>query len=571
MKKALIILSVVLVLAGIIFGLFYFFWTPENFATLGRRAMEDGRYSRAVSRYEKAVDLDPGNVDYVLALADACIADGSYTKAERSLVTAIRNAPSTPLFCKLSSVYVAQDKLLDAQKMLDNITDPTVRAEIDAMRPAAPTLSPDGGEYSEYITVTISGEGGDIYYSMDEQYPSTSTAAYTEPIALPAGQSHLSAVLVGSNGLVSPLVEADYQIVGVIEEVVFSSPELESYIRDMLYVARTETIMTDLLWQVTELTVPEEVTNYDDLRYFTGLTSLTIHDSMVEDYSFLSALTELTTLDLSGCLLSSDTVSLIGTLSKLETLNLSGCGISGIQALGNLSALSALDLSENSISDISALSDCKQLVSVNLRNNAVSSLSALSKMNLLAELDITGNRVSSLAALEGCGKLETLKAEDNQITDITPLGKLTKLGTLLLSDNEIADASVLSSCTMLSRLELANNQLTAIDALSALNRLTYLDIGHNQVTALPTLQAGASLQQFYAPYNQLEDISMLAGLPELTYVDVDYNEALEDVVCLASCPLLVQVNAFGTQVKEVTDLTQIGVIVNYNPVEDEEA
>ena len=64
---------------------------------------------------------------------------------------------------------------------------------------------------------------------------------------------------------------------------------------------------------------------------------------------------------------------------------------------------------------------------------------------------------------------------------------------------------------------------------------------------------------------------MLQGLPELTYVDVDYNENIEDIECLASCPLLVQINAFGTKVKEVATLTQIGVIVNYNPVEDEDA
>ena len=63
---------------------------------------------------------------------------------------------------------------------------------------------------------------------------------------------------------------------------------------------------------------------------------------------------------------------------------------------------------------------------------------------------------------------------------------------------------------------------------------------------------------------------MLKGLPELTYVDVDYNEGIEDIECLASCPLLVQVDAFGTKVKEIATLTQMGVIVNYNPVEDED-
>lgn len=62
-------------------------------------------------------------MDYVLALADACLADGSYTRAERTLVEAIRTAPSEQLYRRLSATYVAQDKLLDAQQMLDSITD----------------------------------------------------------------------------------------------------------------------------------------------------------------------------------------------------------------------------------------------------------------------------------------------------------------------------------------------------------------------------------------------------------------------------------------------------------------
>ena len=50
--------------------------------------------------------LDPDNTDYVLSLADACIADGNYTKAERSLVSAIKDNPSVDLYTKLSSVSV---------------------------------------------------------------------------------------------------------------------------------------------------------------------------------------------------------------------------------------------------------------------------------------------------------------------------------------------------------------------------------------------------------------------------------------------------------------------------------
>lgn len=570
MKKALIILLVLLLLGGLVFGLLHFFWTAENFASLGDSAMEDGKYDRAVKRYETAAELDPRTPEYVLKLADACIADGSYTKAERSLVNAIRTAPSVELYCKLSSVYIAQDKLLDSQKMLDSITDPAIRAEIDAMRPAAPAFSHESGEYDEYIELSISGSGGKIYYSTTEQYPSVETEAYTSPITLPAGETHISATLVGENGLVSPLAEADYLIVGVVEEVTFASPELESYVRDTLYIARTEPVMTDDLWTITELTVPDTMTDLSDLRYFKNLTTLNIHIAVTADYSFLTELSALETLDLSGCLLSAEAVGYIGGLPSLTSLKLSGCGISNIQPLSALSELTVLDLSQNSISDISALTELKKLTVLDLHSNAVSSLSALKGATDLTELDISENSVSDLAPLSGCTKLETLRAEDNRITSVSALSSMPKLVTLTASKNSITDISPLSGCTKLSRLELAENSLTSVEVLSALVNVTYLDISRNEITALPTIDATAHLQQFYASYNQLEDISMLKGLPELTYVDVDYNENIEDVECLASCPLLVQINAFGTKVKEVTTLTQIGVIVNYNPVENEE-
>ena len=86
----------------------------------------------------------------------------------------------------------------------------------------------------------------------------------------------------------------------------------------------------------------------------------------------------------------------------------------------------------------------------------------------------------------------------------------------------------------------------------------------------PKLDVTFHLQQIYASYNQLESVASLIGLPELTYVDVDYNEKIEDIACLSPCYLLVQVNAFGTKVKEVKVLTDMGVIVNYDPTNTEE-
>ena len=565
MKKLLITLLVLVLAAALLFGLYYFLWTPENFAALGARAMRAGNYSRAVSRYSTAVELDPDNAEYVIALADACVADGSYTMAERTLVSALRIAPSTELYLKLSATYVAQDKLLDAQQMLDNINNAAIRAEIDAMRPAAPALTPEGGEFSEYITVTVAHADGPAYVSLDKQYPSLASGPCTEPVALPAGATHLSAVVVGENGLVSPLTEADYLIVGVIEEVTFQDSALEACVREQLSLPEGTRIMTSDLWTVTELTVPEEVSDYSDLRHFIHLKSLTIHGSSVEDYSFLSSLTELETLDLSGSLVSAETLGYIGALPKLNALTLSGCGLSNILPLADAETITVLDLSDNSISDIGALSAFTGLTHANLNRNAIASLEPLRGLSALQELNAAENKLTSLDPLSACKQLKILDISSNAVTSIAPLAPMRELVALSAGGNALTDASGLAGCISLERLDLSNNQLTNVDAIKNLTNLTRLDFSRNSVAQIPDLSGAAKLQQFYASYNsELADISSLAGLAALNYVDVDYTDVAE-IEFLKDCPNLVQINAFGTKVTNAKTLTDMGIIVRYDP------
>ena len=187
----------------------------------------------------------------------------------------------------------------------------------------------------------------------------------------------MSAIAVGENGLVSPLTEADYQVVGVVEDVTFEDSTLEACVHELLGIPERTTLKTSDLWTITELTVPEGVATYADLRHFVQLKSLTIHAGTANDYSFLPLMPELETLDLSGSLVSAETLGYIGALPKLNNLNLSGCGLSNILPLADASTITVLDLSDNSITDISALASFTGLTHANLTRNAVTSLDAL--------------------------------------------------------------------------------------------------------------------------------------------------------------------------------------------------
>ena len=70
-----------------------------------------------------------------------------------------------------------------------------------------------------------------------------------------------------------------------------------------------------------------------------------------------------------------------------------------------------------------------------------------------------------------------------------------------------------------------------------------------------------------ASYNELYDLEPLSGMQWLNVVNVDYNTDVDDVEPLADCPNLIKVDLFGTQVTDVSSLTQQSIIVNYNPTD----
>lgn len=565
MKKFFITLLVLVILAGLFIGAYVLFWTPENFAKLGESKMNEGDYEAAADRYEIAVELAPNNHDYVMSLVKAYTMQKNYTKAERTLVNAIKSNPTAALYCTLSQLYVEQDKILDSQLMLDTITSEAVRAEVEALRPASPTFSHESGSYDSYIEVSIQTSSGTIYYSVNADYPSSHSDPYSSPIALSAGKTNIQAITVGDNGLVSPIVTANYDIVGLVEDLTFESPELEAMLRDQLYIPRTVSIKTSDIWDIESLKLPVEVTTLEDLKHFPALTSLDLQGCNIESYAALTYAPTLEVLNMTGNLVSSETLGYIGQLESLKELYLSGCGISGITSLSNLTALEILELADNSIQDISTLSKMPNLIKLDLRSNAITSLNALTGMSTLQYFDISYNSISTLAPLQQCMHMQVLRAEHNNLLSVGALGHMADLSVLDVSDNELEDISALSNCTRMTELRVNNNFLTSVDCIGKMPLLTYLDCSYNQITALPEINTMSHLQQFYASYNQLASVAPLAGLTELTYVNVDYNETIEDIEVLSSCRLLVQVNAFGTHVREVKLLTDYGVIVNFDP------
>ena len=130
-----------------------------------------GNTDFAATLYDLAYDYTGKDEDVAIELANQYRNDGNYTKAEYTLTHAIADGGTVDLYTALSRIFVEQDKLLDAVTLLDTIPDPSVRAEMDRLRPAAPQPSEEPGYYTRYLTVKLESDGT-VLLTTDGDYPS---------------------------------------------------------------------------------------------------------------------------------------------------------------------------------------------------------------------------------------------------------------------------------------------------------------------------------------------------------------------------------------------------------------
>ena len=571
MKKLIRFLWPFLVLLVILAAAFLFFFrvrpdiTSGLLTRLGDSMMTSGRYSVAIRYYDWANDLEPDSSETSLKLAGAYEKSGNYSRTENVLVHAIyENPENADLYVALSRVYVNQDKLLDAQRMLDTIANPTVQEALSARRPAAPQVSPAGGRYNDYITVELTyPEGADCYYTTDGQYPSLSNQLYTEPFALPGGETTVCAVAVDQDGLVSPAIYMGYTVAGVIEDVEFHDQALSDAVAEILH-TDSSTLKTNDLWTITEFRLPEGVTDARDLALFAGLAKLTIWDAAALDYSFLPELHALRYLELTNCPLRTEDLEMIARCPNLEVLILADCGLSSIAPLSSLNNLRILDLSDNSIGDIQPIAGIASLDELYLGHNGIISLPSLAALTNLRILDLSFNALDSISRLSDCAALTRLNVSNNKLVSVKPAGTLANLVFFNASSNQVRNADALEACTALEVFRMSSNKLTDVDFLASIGTLVEINVDYNDIHTLPKLPAETPLETFSAAHNFLEDLDGLAGLQKLNYVNADYNN-ISSIDVLQSCPLLAQVNVYGTNVHSGGVLEENGVLVNYTP------
>lgn len=577
MKKFIkVLIPIILVLAIIACIGWYLFIYDRDFTR--DMLLEGARYfdsqgNHAVSGwlYDQAYEQANNNDAVAIELANQHKSDGNYTKAEYTLTKAISDGGSTELYVALCKTYAEQDKLLDVVKLLDAVlseestVDLQVKQELQALRPAAPTCSPAAGFYNQYVDAEITCESGTLLVNPNGEYPSISDEPYSKPIELADGENTLYAIAFSENGLVSPLSVFGYTIGGVIKEVSFADAAMEEAIRLHLAVDSEKVLYTNDLWSLTYFTVPSEAKDLSDLSYLTFVEDLAIDSVPAGQLNYLSALVNLTSLQIRNTAVSTDELKLIGALPKLESLTLSGCGLSTAAGLEAATGLKYLDLSQNTIRDLMPMANMSDLQEAHLQNNAINDLTPLSGLKSLAKLDVTFNLLTTLAPAYNCTTLTSLAAGNNSVESLAGIEKLIGLEYLDLSKNKLSDISPIGSCVTIKELDISDNSITDISAFSTLVNMTEFNFSRNNVEELPAFEKDCALVTIDGSYNKLTSLKPLSGLQNLNNVFLDYNEKLTSIKALVDCNRLVQVKVYGTKVKDVTALLEMDIIVEFDP------
>lgn len=571
MKKTIrILIPLILTFAIILCLMWYLFvydreFTRDMLLSCARYCESQGNHATAAWFYNRAYSQAKDNEAVAIELSEQYKASGNYTKAEFTLRNAIEDGGGIELYIALCKTYVEQDKLWDAVSMLNNITNPKIKEQLDKMRPAAPTASPEQGMYNQYITATIESTNGTVYVSTDGKYPSVRDVPYSEPIPLKGGENSIRAICISESGLVSPLSVFVYAIGGVNEIVEISDNAMETSIRNILGIDEEKDIYTNDLRNITAFTMPADANDYSTLGHMTFLESLVIENGSPDQLQYISGLTNLKELNISGTSISHDHLSMIAALPSLKSLRLSNCGITNISPLSSAKGLTSLDLSGNAIRNIDSISKMQDIIQLNLRQNALDDLAALSLLPKLQQLDVSYNALVSISPVCSMSSLTWLDASRNAIASLEDMSQLISLSFLSLSNNTLTSLSNISACSNLTELFVSNNGLTELSELSNIPNLMYLNFSYNQVSTLPTFKSTSQLVSIDGSHNQLKSVSELSGLMHLNNVYMDYNSEIKSISELTNCPKLVQVNVYGTKVKNVSALTDQSIIVNYDP------
>jgi hypothetical protein len=85
---------------------------------------------------------------------------------------------------------------------------------VDYKQPDAPQINPESGTYDsgQMITIDNIADGDTAYYTMDGSSPTAASSKYTGPIAMPEGNTVVSAIIISQHDMTSSVTRRNYVV-----------------------------------------------------------------------------------------------------------------------------------------------------------------------------------------------------------------------------------------------------------------------------------------------------------------------------------------------------------------------
>ena len=175
-------------------------------------------YDRAVSYYERALELDPANIELKFALADVYFKKNNKVEYEYLLRDIVSEKDATleqleSAYGKLIAIYSARQDFQTVNELILSSGNDSIKSIYQSYLAPEPEFALKGGYYNTIMPLKLTTFGtGKIYYTMDGSDPDENSTLYTTPILLEDGNYTIKAVYVNEMGIASNVVSADYYV-----------------------------------------------------------------------------------------------------------------------------------------------------------------------------------------------------------------------------------------------------------------------------------------------------------------------------------------------------------------------
>lgn len=191
------------------------------------------QYQKALSPYERAVELSPRNLTYLNGLAECYTKLGDYESAENVCLEMIAlEGSNQDAYKRIVQIYEKLERYDDINRLMQNCMDREIITQYLDYMANPPEFNMKGGTYQESIDVKLIGNTvGTIYYTLDGSVPDESSEIYTNPIEMNAGSFTIKAFFVNQYGSKSEIVTQQYWIEVTRPEAPAVTPESGNYLK----------------------------------------------------------------------------------------------------------------------------------------------------------------------------------------------------------------------------------------------------------------------------------------------------------------------------------------------------